>query len=98
MAEPVLDLSDIVDLYKEDVRRMVGVMQASLSRWNEVVCGGAARQDLRRLSHQLRGSGRTYGFSDVTRLSKAIESLIQKIEKNKVPPDERARESLRGKV
>ncbi len=77
---------------------MVVKMREALSRWDEVVQGGAARQELRRLSHQLRGSGRTYGFRSVTRAGKAIEGIIQKVEKNKLPADDRVRESLRLKI
>jgi chemotaxis protein histidine kinase CheA len=98
MGEPALDLSEIMDLYKEDARRMAGQMLAAWSRWEEVQAGGSARQELRRLSHQLRGSGRTYGFRQVTRLCKAIENMVQKLEKNKLAPDERLRESIRKKV
>ena len=39
MAEPALDLSEIMDLYKEDARRMAGLMQAALQRWEEVQAG-----------------------------------------------------------
>jgi chemotaxis protein histidine kinase CheA len=98
MGEPALDLSELIGLYKEDARRMAAQMQEALSRWEEVQAGGAARQDLRRLSHQLRGSGRTYGFSNVTRICKAIENMIQKVEKSRLAPDERLRESVRKKV
>ena len=34
------------------------------------------RAEVRRLAHQLRGSGASYGFSDVTRLATAVESAI----------------------
>ena len=94
MAEPALDLSEIVDLYKVDARRMVEKMREASARWDEIQQGGAARQDLRRLSHQLRGSGRTYGFSNVTRFSKALESIMQKLEKAKLPADDRARKAI----
>ena len=77
---------------------MVQKMRDALARWDEVIQGGAARQDLRRLSHQLRGSGRTYGFRSVTRIAKAMESIILKIDKQVVPADDRARESLRTKI
>jgi chemotaxis protein histidine kinase CheA len=98
MAEPALDLSEIIDLYKEDARRMAGQMQAALARWEEVQEGGPARQELRKLSHQLRGSGRTYGFRDVTRLCKAMENIVQKLEKGKLSADERVHGSLSRKV
>ena len=96
--EPALDLSEIVDLYKEDARRMVEDMSKALNRWAEVALGGAPRQDLRRLSHQLRGSGRTYGFRSVTRIGKALEQIMQKLEKQVLPADERTRQAVAAKV
>jgi len=96
--EPALDMSEIVDLYKEDARRMVEDMHKALTRWAEVATGGAPRQELRRLSHQLRGSGRTYGFRSVTRIGKAMEQIMQKLEKQALPADERTRKAVAVKV
>ncbi|HVO32641.1 MAG TPA: Hpt domain-containing protein, partial [Elusimicrobiota bacterium] len=62
------------------------------------VPGGPARQELRRLSHQLRGSGRTYGFRRVTAISKAVEQIIQKLEKRTLTADERVKESVSAKI
>jgi len=98
MAEPALDLSEIIDLYKEDARRMIGQMRSALMRWPEVQQGGPARQELRKFSHQMRGSGRTYGFQQVTRICKAMENIVQKLEHNRLPADDRAQKSLRIKV
>jgi chemotaxis protein histidine kinase CheA len=98
MAEPALDLSEIIGLYKEDARRMAGQLQAAWRRWEEVQAGGPARQELRKFSHQLRGSGRTYGFREVTCLCKAMENIVQKMEKNNLPADDRVREALRRKI
>ena len=98
MGEPALDLSEIIGLYKEDAKRMVEQMQSALSRWEEVQQGGPARQELRRLSHQMRGSGRTYGFREVTRFCRAMENIVQKLEKNRLPADDRVREALRRKI
>jgi chemotaxis protein histidine kinase CheA len=98
MAEPIIDLSEIIDLYKEDAKRMIEKMKSALERWEEVKQGGAARAELRRLSHQLRGSGRTYGFRSVTRTCKAIENIILQLDKAKVAPDERVQESIRKKL
>lgn len=98
MAEPALDLSEIVDLYKEDARRMVKQMRDSLAHWDDVVAGGVARKDLRRLSHQLRGSGRTYGFRNVSRIGKALERIIQSLEKNALQADDRTRASVQKKI
>src|SRR5882724_8628126 len=98
MAEPIIDLSEIIDLYKEDAKRMIDKMKAALGRWEEVKQGGPARADLRRLSHQLRGSGRTYGFRSVTRSCKAIENIVFRLEKGKLAADERAKQSIRKKL
>ncbi len=34
------------------------------------------RADVRRLAHQLRGSGGAYGFADITRLATVVESAL----------------------
>jgi len=91
-------MSEIVGLYKEDARRMVREMDAAINRWEEVHAGGPARKDLRRLSHQLRGSGRTYGFRNVTRISKAMEQIVQKLERQHLAADDRTRSALVDKI
>lgn len=92
--EPMVDMSEIVGLYKEDARRMIRDMASALGRWDEVCIGGPARNDLRRLSHQLRGSGRTYGFHSATRVSKAMEKVIQKLEKQTLQADDRVHAAI----
>src|SRR5437016_13650764 len=91
MGEPLLDLSEIIDLYKEDARRMVEKMRVNMEHWDQIQQGGPARADLRRLSHQLRGSGRTYGFRKVTRMCKAIENIVFRLEQGKLQADERVK-------
>ena len=68
MGEPAMDLTEIIGLYKEDARRSVEQMRLAAGRWDDVASGGDACKELRKLSHQLRGSGRTYGFREVTRI------------------------------
>jgi chemotaxis protein histidine kinase CheA len=94
MSEPVLDLSEIVGLYKEDARRSVSQMRAALERWQEFSAGGPACQELRKLAHQLRGSGRTYGFRAVSRVGKAMEHLIIRLQEKHLPADQRLRDVL----
>jgi chemotaxis protein histidine kinase CheA len=89
MAEPMMDLSEIVGLYKEDARRSVQHMQTALQQWDDVVAGGPAALELRKLAHQLRGSGRTYGFREVTRLGKALEHLMIMLQAKQVPGNDR---------
>lgn len=91
-------MSEIIELYKEDARRMIQDMRGVMTRWSDVVQGGAARQDLRRLAHQLRGSGRTYGFRDVTRICKALEQITQKLERRALVGDNRVRHALSLKI
>jgi chemotaxis protein histidine kinase CheA len=97
-SEPAFDLSEIVELYKQDARRMIADMYSAMSRWDELGRGGPARAELRRLSHQLRGSGRTYGFRNVTRYSKAIEHIVVKLERNRLQADEAVRASIQNKI
>jgi chemotaxis protein histidine kinase CheA len=96
--EPIMDLSEIIGLYKEDARRSVGAMRAALGRWEDVCRLGPAALELRKLAHQLRGSGRTYGFRDVTRLGKAMEHVMIRLQTKKIGPDERCRTLLTGYV
>ncbi len=98
MTEPALDLSDIIDLYKKDARGMIAQMNDALKKWPDFQADGPVRKDFRRWSHQLRGSGRTYGFRNVTRISKAMEKIIIGIESGRIPADDRVRNSLRVKV
>jgi chemotaxis protein histidine kinase CheA len=98
VTEPAFDMSEIIALYKEDARQAIMSMRAAWVQWADVVAGGPARQHLRKLSHQLRGSGRTYGFSDVTRISKAIENIMMKLEKKTLAAGEPVRLSLQKKI
>jgi chemotaxis protein histidine kinase CheA len=80
MSEPVLDMSEIIELYKQDARLSVSRMKAAATCWDEVIHGGEACLQIRKLAHQLRGSGRTYGFRNVTRLGKALEHIMMKLQ------------------
>jgi HPt (histidine-containing phosphotransfer) domain-containing protein len=54
--------------YVAGLPRDVGLMIRALSK--------GRRQDLRRVAHQLRGSGGAYGFPEITRLASIVESAI----------------------
>lgn len=98
MSEPAIDLSELIGLYKEDARKTVAKMKENFARWQEYKSGGTARAELRRMSHQLRGSGRTYGFRQVTRICKAIENITIKVENGKLQADEAVRRSVAKKI
>lgn len=98
MSEPALDLSEIMGLYKEDARKSVEQMRLAVRKWDEIVAGGAAQTELRKLAHQLRGSGRTYGFRSVTRIGKALEHLLIKLQEKRLLPDDRLQRSLESLV
>lgn len=88
MSEPTLDLSEIIDMYKQDARLSVQRMQAAAQCWDEVVQGGPACLQLRKLAHQLRGSGRTYGFRNVTRIGKALERAMIYVQSKRMKADD----------
>jgi len=98
MAEPALDLSEIIGLYKDDARRSVGQMRDAVAKWPEMAANGEACQQLRRLAHQLRGSGRTYGFRGVSRIGKAMEQVIIKLQAKRLPADERLRTFMQVQI
>ena len=86
-----MDLSEILGLYKEDARRYVQQMRTDVQAWDQVAGGGPASLELRKLAHQLRGSGRTYGFRKVTRIGKALEHVMIILQAKRFPADDRAR-------
>ncbi len=98
MSEPAIDLSEIVGLYKEDARKSVELMRAAVKNWTEVIQGGAARLELRKLAHQLRGSGRTYGFQEVSRIGKALEHMMIKLQEKRILGDERLQRRVEALV
>lgn len=95
---PAFDMSEIVALYKGDARKSIEAMKSALASWAEIAGGGPPLQDLRRLAHQLRGSGRTYGFRSVTRICKAVENMMIKLEKRRIPADQRLQASVADKI
>ena len=54
--------------YVDGLARTAGLLTARLAE--------GRRPELRRLAHQLRGSGGAYGFPEVTRLATAAEAAI----------------------
>src|SRR5258708_1536544 len=98
MSEFALDLTEIIEPYKEDARQAVQKMRAAVERWEELASGGPACKELRKLSHQLRGSGRTYGFRNVTRIGKALEHTIIRMEQHRIQADERLRKAMKAHV
>ena len=87
--EPAFDLSEIVDLYKADARASVAQLCLHMKNLSNVVQGAEAVAGVRRISHQLRGSGKTYGFPQVTRLSKALERISISIQAHRIDLSER---------
>jgi hypothetical protein len=98
MGEPILDMSEIVELYKQDARLSVRRMKAASQCWDDVISGGDACLQVRKLSHQLRGSGRTYGFRTVTRLGKALEHIMISLQAKRIIPDDHLREVVTAHI
>ena len=98
MNEPAWDLGELVGVYKEDARKTVAHMRDALARWDEMAENGPASQELRKLAHQLRGSGRTYGFRNVSRVAKALERLVIKLQSKSLEPSDRLLQVMKKNV
>ncbi len=61
------------------IRRVLPGYVAGLARDVRLLDEGMAagrRNDVRRLAHQLKGSGGSYGFPDISRLAAVVESAL----------------------
>jgi HPt (histidine-containing phosphotransfer) domain-containing protein len=71
------DIADLVPEYLEDRRADLVTMQEALR------CQDA--DTLRRIGHQVRGSGTSYGYPDLTELGQAIESAAKEADWGTLP-------------
>ena len=66
-----IDRAFIADLTAQLAAQRMQGRDVLLVTSGAIRAGREARNELRKLSHQMRGSGRTYGFSQATRIYRA---------------------------
>ena len=80
-AKPALDDldSEIIDIFVEEAREELAVIQEYLPRWRQHQDDTNALITFRRSFHTLKGSGRLVGAMDIGELAWAIENLLNRI-------------------
>jgi len=80
-AKPALDDldSEIIDIFVEEAREELAVIQEYLPRWRQCQDDTNALITFRRSFHTLKGSGRLVGARDIGELAWAIENLLNRV-------------------
>ncbi len=99
---PALDIDDdIIQIFIEDAREMIALIDRSLPDWHADPSSRDAMLDLRRAFHTLKGSGRMVGASEIAEFAWSIENMLNKLREGRIEHSEtmfdllfRAREIL----
>ncbi|MEK7711516.1 MAG: Hpt domain-containing protein, partial [Pseudomonadota bacterium] len=79
---------DIIQIFIEDAREMIALINKSLPDWHADASNRDSLLDLRRAFHTLKGSGRMVGASDIAEFGWSIENMLNKVREGKVAPSE----------
>jgi len=79
---------DIINIFIEDAREMIALINKSLPDWHADVSNRDALLDLRRAFHTLKGSGRMVGASVIAEFGWSLENMLNKVREGKVAPSE----------
>ncbi|HJW80982.1 MAG TPA: Hpt domain-containing protein [Acidiferrobacterales bacterium] len=79
---------DIIQIFIEDAREMIALINKMLPDWHADVSNRDALLDLRRAFHTLKGSGRMVGASEIAEFGWSMENMLNKVREGKVAPSE----------
>jgi chemosensory pili system protein ChpA (sensor histidine kinase/response regulator) len=79
---------DIIQIFIEDAREMIALINKTLPDWHADVSNRDALLDLRRAFHTLKGSGRMVGASVIAEFGWSLENMLNKVREGKVTPSE----------
>jgi len=79
---------DIIQIFIEDAREMIALINKTLPDWRADASNRDALLDLRRAFHTLKGSGRMVGASDIAEFAWSVENMLNKVREGKVAPGE----------
>jgi len=79
---------DIIQIFIEDAREMIALINKTLPDWHADASSRDALLDLRRAFHTLKGSGRMVGASDIAEFGWSIENMLNKVREGKIAPSE----------
>ncbi|HJX57294.1 MAG TPA: Hpt domain-containing protein, partial [Thiobacillus sp.] len=79
---------DIIQIFIEDAREMIALINKTLPDWHADVSNRDALLDLRRAFHTLKGSGRMVGASEIAEFGWSLENMLNRVREGKVAPSE----------
>jgi chemosensory pili system protein ChpA (sensor histidine kinase/response regulator) len=79
---------DIIQIFIEDAREMIALINKTLPDWHADASNRDALLDLRRAFHTLKGSGRMVGASDIAEFGWSVENMLNKVREGKITPSE----------
>ena len=79
---------DIIQIFIEDAREMIALIEKSLSAWHADPSNRDTLLDLRRAFHTLKGSGRMVGASVIAEFAWSVENMLNKAREGKIAPGE----------
>ena len=79
---------DIIQIFIEDAREMIALIDKSLPAWHADPSNRDTLLDLRRAFHTLKGSGRMVGASVIAEFAWAVENMLNKVREGKIDTDE----------
>ncbi len=79
---------DIIQIFIEDAREMIALINKTLPDWQADAANRDALLDLRRAFHTLKGSGRMVGASEIAEFGWSMENMLNKVREGKVTPSE----------
>ena len=77
---------DIIQIFIEDAREMIALIEKSLPTWQADAANRDKLLDLRRAFHTLKGSGRMVGASDIAEFAWSVENMLNKVREGKITP------------
>ena len=80
--------------YARELPKRVLDMETALQQFLAAPIAGETMDKLRRQVHQLKGSGATFGFGDITRVARTFEALLDALARQAAPPSPEQRAQL----
>jgi chemosensory pili system protein ChpA (sensor histidine kinase/response regulator) len=79
---------DIIQIFIEDAREMIALINKTLPDWHADVSNRDALLDLRRAFHTLKGSGRMVGASEIAEFGWSLENMLNRVREGKIAASE----------
>jgi two-component system chemotaxis sensor kinase CheA len=79
------DLSQFYQIFFEEARENLDLMEKLLITFNPVVADDEALNGIFRCAHSVKGGAATFGFADVVALTHQMESLLDGLRRHEIP-------------